>query len=90
MAKMIKALFIGGPLNGQVLPVISNRYAYQVFPQNSDISAESEIFTYSIEHFAIMNRTITLGCLTDRSEINEDNLFELLVSDKAKEASCRN
>jgi hypothetical protein len=91
----MKVLFIDGPLCGETREILSeNPYIVQVRPANVTVvdhlsETEYKPVTYHMHRFIICGRMLMLGSvhlLAD--DIDEDATFELIVSDKAKEAEA--
>lgn len=94
----MRALVLDGPIRGQLItlenhktgfdwPVLSDLPIAEVWSSIPSPYPNYETLTYRIEHFKFGKYRITVATSSE-TDPSEDDAFDLIVSEKAKQASC--
>ena len=82
----MKVLVIDGPARGQIYDARSHRFL--AVDSSFDNLGDIKEVVYHVHKFIIVGRMIRLASTSAMSdEISDENVFELIMSDKAKEVA---
>jgi len=82
----MKTLFIDGPARGELRDI--GLHSTEVVLERTSVLTEPTEWVYHVHHFRLLNRVIRIASIQlDIQKIKDNDVFEMIASDKAKDAA---